>query len=103
DHDNELATLVIGLGDVTILNIKGENTSEVRDVLQIAVHAFLRMKIVNHNLTLRQSCVFLHQNVPAVNAKEKMEHGHRKLQEDLDEMTKEAAYQEKMVNIKSFN
>ena len=103
DHDNELATLVIGLGDVTILNIKGENTAEVRDVLQIAVHAFLRMKIVNHNLTLRQSCVFIHQNVPAVNAKEKMEHGHRKLQEDLDEMTKEAAYQEKFVNIKSFN
>ncbi|CAL4098549.1 unnamed protein product [Meganyctiphanes norvegica] len=103
DHDNELATLVIGLGDVTILNIKGENTAEVRDVLQIAVHAFLRMKIVNHNLKIRQSCVFLHQNVPAVNAKEKMEHGHRKLQEDLDEMTKEAAYQEKFVNIKSFN
>ena len=103
DHDNELATLVIGLGDVTILNIKGENTAEVRDVLQIAVHAFLRMKIVNRNLTLRQSCVFIHQNVPAVNAKEKMEHGHRKLQEDLDEMTEQAADQENFVNIKSFN
>ena len=103
DHDNELATPVIGLGDVTFLNIKGENTADMRDVLQIAVHAFLRMRIVNHTLKLHQSCVFIHQNVPAVNAKEKMEHGLRKLQEDLDEMTKEAAYQENFVNIKSFN
>ncbi|CAC5385550.1 unnamed protein product [Mytilus coruscus] len=39
-HDNELATFVIGLGDITIVNIKGENTAEMKDVLQIAVHAF---------------------------------------------------------------
>ena len=26
EHDNELATLVIGLGDVTMVNVKGENT-----------------------------------------------------------------------------
>ncbi|CAG2244938.1 unnamed protein product [Mytilus edulis] len=40
DHDNELATFVIGIGDITIINIKGENTSEVQDVLQIAVIQF---------------------------------------------------------------
>ncbi|CAG2202993.1 unnamed protein product [Mytilus edulis] len=26
DHDNELATFVIGIGDITLINIKGENT-----------------------------------------------------------------------------
>ncbi|CAL4149069.1 unnamed protein product, partial [Meganyctiphanes norvegica] len=40
-HDNELATLVIAMGDVTIVNLMGENTSEIEDILQISVHAFL--------------------------------------------------------------
>ena len=75
DHDNELATLVIGLADATIINIKGENTAEMKDILQIAVHAFLRMKMVNRSLNTNQTCVFVHQNVPAVNAKEKMKFG----------------------------
>ena len=44
-HDNELATFVVGLGDVTIVNIKGENNSEINDILQIVIHARIRMKI----------------------------------------------------------
>ncbi len=103
DHDNELATLVIGLGDVTIMNIKGENMAEVKDVLQIAVHAFLRMKTVNRNIKIHQKCVFIHQNVPAVNAKERMLHGLQKLQEDLDLMTVEAANLENIADIQTFN
>ena len=102
DHDNELATLVIGLGDLTIINIKGENYAEMKDVIQIAVHAFLRMKLVskyeNHH-----RCVFVHQNVPATNAKEKTRNGRQKLQENLDEMTKEAAAQEKFANVQQFD
>ncbi|TFJ96599.1 aspartate ammonia-lyase [Platysternon megacephalum] len=42
-HDNELATLVIGLSDITIVNMAMENATEMKDVLQIVVHAFLRM------------------------------------------------------------
>ena len=102
DHDNELATLVIGLSDLTILNIKGEDLSEVKDILEIAVHAFLKMKIANEKLNLTQSCVFVHQNVSAVNAKMKMEHGHQKLHNTLDEMTQEAARQVQNVAIHSF-
>ncbi|CAM4563305.1 unnamed protein product [Lepidochelys olivacea] len=41
-HDNELATLVIGLSDITIVNMAMENATEMKDVLQIVVHAFLR-------------------------------------------------------------
>ena len=68
DHDNELTTFVTGLGDVTLMNIKGENVSEIRDVLQIVVHDFLRMVIVNQNIQKHRTCVFVHQNMPAVNA-----------------------------------
>lgn len=102
-HDNELATFVIGLGDITIVNIKGENTAEVKDVLQIAVHAFLRLKLANERLNLKQKCVFVHQNVPACDANDKMMQGRQKFLETLDEMTKEAAEQEKIADIKSFS
>uniref|UniRef100_A0A3Q2DM88 VLIG-type G domain-containing protein n=1 Tax=Cyprinodon variegatus TaxID=28743 RepID=A0A3Q2DM88_CYPVA len=46
EHDNELATLVVGLSDITIINIAMENSTEMKDILQIVVHAFLRMKEV---------------------------------------------------------
>ena len=103
DHDNELATFVTGLGDVTLMNIKGENVSEIRDVLQIVVHAFLRMMMVNKNIQKHRTCVFIHQNVPAVNAKEKMMYGCQKLRENLDEITQEAASLEHIPGIQAFN
>ncbi|CAG2197461.1 unnamed protein product [Mytilus edulis] len=58
-------TFVVGLGDVAIVNVKGENTEEVQDVLQIVVHAFLRLKLANERLNLKPKCVFVHQNVSA--------------------------------------
>ncbi|XP_063797144.1 interferon-induced very large GTPase 1-like [Pseudophryne corroboree] len=89
-HDNELATFVIGLGNLTVINIFGKNSSEIQDILQIAVQAFLRMKRVN----LQPSCLFVHQNVGEITAKEKIMDDRRKLQEKLDEMTLCAAQQE---------
>uniref|UniRef100_A0A8C5IY50 VLIG-type G domain-containing protein n=1 Tax=Junco hyemalis TaxID=40217 RepID=A0A8C5IY50_JUNHY len=83
NHDNELATFVIGVGNLTVINIFGENPSEMQDVLQIAVQAFLRMKQVN----LSPSCLFVHQNVGEATAKEQNMEGRRRLQEKLDEMT----------------
>ncbi|KAM5148033.1 interferon-induced very large GTPase 1-like [Mantella aurantiaca] len=90
NHDNELATFVIGLGNLTLINIYGENPSEMQDILQIAVQAFLRMKKVN----LKPGCVFVHQNVGEITAKEKNMEGRRQLQKKLDEMTLYAAQQE---------
>ena len=100
DHDNELATLVIGIGDVTLINVKGENYCEMRDILQIAVHAFLRMKLVSYD---HQRCLFIHQNVSVATAKDKLKYGCQKLQEYLDARTAEAAKVEGKVDIKTFN
>ncbi|XP_050828746.1 interferon-induced very large GTPase 1-like isoform X3 [Serinus canaria] len=97
-HDNELATFVIGVGNMTVINIFGENPSEMQDVLQIAVQAFLRMKQVN----LSPSCLFVHQNVGEATAKEQNMEGQRRLQEKLDEMTVVAAQQE-FCDISSFS
>ncbi|KAK9978849.1 hypothetical protein ABG768_020587 [Culter alburnus] len=89
-HDNELATFVVGLGNLTLINIFGENPSEMQDVLQIVLQAFMRMKKVR----LNPSCVFVHQNVSDVAAGEKNMEGRRRLQEKLDQMTKLAAKEE---------
>ncbi|XP_050983431.1 interferon-induced very large GTPase 1 isoform X2 [Labeo rohita] len=90
NHDNEMATFVVGLGNMTLINIFGENTAEMQDILQIVVQAFMRMKKVR----LNPSCMFVHQNVSDITAGEKNMEGRRRLQEKLDEMTKLAAKEE---------
>ncbi|KAF3700493.1 Interferon-induced very large GTPase 1 [Channa argus] len=89
-HDNELATFVVGLGNMTLINIFGENPADMQDVLQIVVQAFMRMKKVK----VSPSCVFVHQNVTDIAAAEKNMDGKRRLQEKLDQMTKLAAKEE---------
>ncbi|XP_062843646.1 interferon-induced very large GTPase 1-like [Trichomycterus rosablanca] len=89
-HDNELATFVVGLGNLTLINIFGENPAEMQEILQIVVQAFLRMKKVK----LGPRCIFVHQNVGDITAGEKNMEGRRRLQEKLDEMTKLAAIEE---------
>ncbi|XP_067282667.1 interferon-induced very large GTPase 1-like, partial [Pseudorasbora parva] len=89
-HDNELATFAVGLANLTLINIFGENPSEMQNILQIVVQGFMRMKKVK----LNPRCVFVHQNVSDVTAGEKTKEGRRRLQETLDEMTKLAAEEE---------
>ncbi|XP_068574556.1 interferon-induced very large GTPase 1-like isoform X2 [Cebidichthys violaceus] len=89
-HDNELATFVVGLGNMTLINIFGENPAEMQDVLQIVVQAFMRMK----KIKLSPSCVFVHQNVTDIGAAEKNMDGKRRLQEKLDKMAQLAAKEE---------
>ncbi|XP_047213276.1 interferon-induced very large GTPase 1-like [Girardinichthys multiradiatus] len=89
-HDNELATFVVGLGNMTLINIFGENPADMQDVLQIVVQAFMRMKKVK----LSPSCVFVHQNVTDISAVEKNMDGKRRLQEKLDKMAQLAAKEE---------
>ena len=103
NHDNMLATFVIGLGDIAIVNVKGENTSEIKDILQISVHAFLRLKLANKRLNLRQSCIFVHQNVPAADAENKMIEERQMFVETLDEMAKASADQENIADIQTFS
>uniref|UniRef100_A0A8C5QBI4 VLIG-type G domain-containing protein n=1 Tax=Leptobrachium leishanense TaxID=445787 RepID=A0A8C5QBI4_9ANUR len=99
EHDNELATLVIGLSDITIINMAMENTAEMKDTLQIVIHAFLRMKEIGK----KTKCLFVHQNVSDVSAHEKNARDRKKLLEQLDEMTNIAANMEIKCGIKTFS
>ncbi|EMP23900.1 Interferon-induced very large GTPase 1 [Chelonia mydas] len=90
-HDNELATLVIGLSDIAIVNMAMENTTEMKDVLQIVVHAFLRMEEIGQ----KPNCQFVHQNICDMSAHEQNMRDRDHVLEQLDEMTKAAAKMEK--------
>ncbi|XP_035855617.1 up-regulator of cell proliferation-like [Sander lucioperca] len=98
EHDNQLATFVIGLSDVTIINIAMENSTEMKDVLQIATHAFLRMKEIGK----KPVCHFVHQNVGGVSAHTKNLTDRKHLLDQLNEMTQIAAEMEKQPTIKAF-
>ncbi|XP_076698541.1 interferon-induced very large GTPase 1-like [Callospermophilus lateralis] len=97
--DNELATFVIGLANLTLINIFGENPSEMQDILQIAVQAFLRMKQVK----ISPRCIFVHQNVGEVTAKDQTTEGRRRLEQRLDEMAALAAKQEECSDVTCFS
>ncbi|XP_046850911.1 interferon-induced very large GTPase 1-like isoform X2 [Xenia sp. Carnegie-2017] len=90
EHDNELATFAIGVADVTIVNIFGENHNEMKEFLQMAVHAFLKMKLVKE----KKTCKIVHQNVAATDAEDKLITDRHNLKQDLDKMAKLAAKHE---------
>eukprot|EP00079_Xenopus_tropicalis_P013513 XP_002942096.2 PREDICTED: up-regulator of cell proliferation-like [Xenopus tropicalis] len=99
EHDNELATLVVGLSDITVINMAMENIVEMRDILQIVAHAFLRMKEIGK----KPICQFVHHNCSDVSAPEKNMRDRVKLLEQLNDMTKVAAKMEKKSGITSFS
>ncbi|KAL0188340.1 hypothetical protein M9458_015439, partial [Cirrhinus mrigala] len=98
EHDNELATLVVGLSDITIINIAMENSIEMKDILQIVVHAFIRMKEIGK----KPKCQFIHQNVADVSAHDKNMRDRKLLLEQLNEMTEAAANMENKDEYKKF-
>uniref|UniRef100_A0AAV2KN06 VLIG-type G domain-containing protein n=1 Tax=Knipowitschia caucasica TaxID=637954 RepID=A0AAV2KN06_KNICA len=89
-RDNELATFVVGVGNMTLVNISGENPSEMQDVLQIVVQAFMRMKKVK----LSPSCAFVYNKITDVEAARENMVTKKTLQETLDQIVKLAAKEE---------
>ena len=90
EHDNELATFVIGLANLTLINVAGEVAGEIDDVLTAAVHAFMRMSEVS----IKSSCHIVHQHVVAVGAEEKLMQVRLTTKDKLDKMTQTAAKNE---------
>ena len=89
-RDNELATFAVGLGDATVINMYGEGHSDIQDILQIIVFAFIRMK----ETCSKPRCMFVHQNVPDTHAHTNLLTARSNLMKTLDRMTECAAQQE---------
>uniref|UniRef100_A0A8C5Q071 VLIG-type G domain-containing protein n=1 Tax=Leptobrachium leishanense TaxID=445787 RepID=A0A8C5Q071_9ANUR len=99
EHDNELSTLVIGLSDITIINMAMENTADMKDILQIVVHAFLRMSKAGK----KPNCQFAHQNVSDVSAPNNMLIERMQLMEELNKMAQKSAKMEGNRRVTAFS
>lgn len=98
-HDNELATFVVGLSDLTIVNLMGENESNFKDILPITVLALIRMQLSY----AKPKCIFVHQNVADMAARQCLAEGRNRLMKILDENAQKAAEQEGLTEAKKFN
>ncbi|XP_048851867.1 interferon-induced very large GTPase 1-like [Brienomyrus brachyistius] len=98
EHDNELSTLLVGLSDFTIINIAMENSTEMQEILQIVIHAFLRMK----EFGKKTHCLFVHQNVADVAAHGKSENDRKIRLEQLNTITQAAAKMERKGEVLKF-
>lgn len=78
-HDNELSTFVIGLSNLTLIKLPGENTTYLQEMLPISVHAFLRMK----DVSLHPKTKIVHRNVDK-SSEEKLNTQSRILNQNLD-------------------
>ncbi len=96
NHDNELSTFVIGLANMTLINIYGEVPGDIDDILQTSVHAFLRMTQVKYY----PSCQFVHQNA-GVNIKAEVSRA--KFTAKLNKFTIAAAQEENCKGFDAFN
>ena len=91
-HDNELATFTIGMSDVTLINVAMQSTLDMQETLQVAVHAFLRMKFVGQS----QRCYFVHQNAASLDRSLTVLPEQQNLMKQLNKMTHAAASMEGM-------
>ena len=98
-HDNELATFVVGLSDLTIVNLMGENEANFKDILPITVLALIRMQLSY----AKPKCIFLHQNVADMAARQCLAEGRNRLMKILDENAQKSAEQEGLTGEKKFN
>ncbi|XP_071830912.1 interferon-induced very large GTPase 1-like [Apostichopus japonicus] len=89
--DNELVTLTLCISDITILNIEGENIGpEMTGLLEIAAHAFMRMKEVE----LHSQCRIIQQRVSDLTASRQNKINMDTVIETLNKATVQAARKE---------
>ncbi len=95
-HDNEIATLVSCLANTTIINFWGQTFSkDMSDIMQIAAHAYIRMKEVK----IKSSFHMIFAGVPDVTAEEKNRLGVGKILDELNSMILKIARDEGRMDI----
>ena len=80
-HDNEIATFVLGISDLALINVRGEVPTNIENFLQVSTCALMRMSMVDFH----PSVIFVHQNCDP-SSKEKNLEGRRTFMEVMDEV-----------------
>ncbi|XP_071817166.1 interferon-induced very large GTPase 1-like isoform X2 [Apostichopus japonicus] len=98
--DNTIATLAMCVGDLTLLNIGQETIGkDMIDILQIVVHALIRMKQVK----LVSHCRIIQQRVGDIGAAGSNQSNMAIIKEALNKATLAAAREEQVENVKEFS
>ena len=80
-HDNEIATFVLDISDLAIINVRGEVPTNIENFLQVSTCALMRMSMVDFH----PSVVFVHQNCDPA-SKEKNLSGRHSFMKVMDEV-----------------
>ena len=80
-HDNEIATFVLGISDLAIINVRGEHPTNIENFLQVSTCALMRMSMVDFH----PSVIFVHQNCDP-SAKQKNTTDRYKFMKQMDEV-----------------
>ena len=86
EHDNELATFVVGMANLTLITANGESMGEMENILPTVAHALLRMR----NVQLKPSCYMIYQNVQQ-GVRKKLNQGRSVMKRHLDNVTQYSA------------
>ena len=78
-HGNEIATFVLGISDLAIINVRGEVPTNIENFLQVSICALIRISLVEFH----PSVVFVHQNRDP-SAKEKNLEGRHIFMKEID-------------------
>ena len=79
-HDNEIATFVLGISDLAIINVRRELPTIIENFLQVSTCAVMRMSMADFH----PSVVFVHQNCDP-SSKEKNLAGRHTFMKEMDE------------------
>ena len=80
-HDNEIATFVLGISDLAMVNVRGELPTNIENFLQVSTCALMRMSMVDFH----PSIIFVHQNCDP-SSKEKNLTGRHTFMKVMDEV-----------------
>ena len=80
-HDNEIATFVLGISYLAIINVRKEVPTNIENFLQVSTSALMRMSMVDFH----PSVVFVHQNCDPT-SKEKNLTGRHTFMKVMDEV-----------------
>ena len=85
-HDNEMATIIMGLSDFSMINLKELNNEALNDIIDIVIHSFIKFSIIKD---INPLCVFVHQDVSAlINADEENKEAIQKVTSHFDNTAK---------------
>ena len=88
-HDNEMATTVMSISDLTLINMMGLTNPSIIEILEIVVHSVLR---INSLVNIKPKCMFSHQNINMLSDPKKSNYEAKKMiLSKLDVMTKSIA------------